>query len=208
VLLAAGWVGNVEGLNLEAAGVESSRGYVRVDDSLRTSAPHVFAAGDITGRMMLVHSATYEGYLAAEKAVLGGERGYRHEIVPHGGFTDPEYGSVGLTEERAREEHDCVVATVPYADLDRGVIDGHSEGFCKLVVDRPSRRVLGAHIVGEQAVEVVQILATAMRAGMRVEELADVEFAYPTFTAIVGLASPRAVLERANCIPTSPRTCS
>ncbi|QYJ15563.1 Dihydrolipoyl dehydrogenase [Rubrobacter xylanophilus DSM 9941] len=193
VLLAVGWPGNVEGLNLEAAGVQTGRGYVMVDDSLRTSAAHVFAAGDVTGRMMLVQSATYEGYLAAEKAVLGGERGYRHEIVPHGGFTDPEYGSVGLTERQARGEHDCVVATVPYADLDRGVIDGRPEGFCKLVVDRSSRRILGAHIVGEQAVEVVQIVATAMRAGMRVEDLADIEFAHPTFTAIVGLAARRAL---------------
>lgn len=203
VVLAVGWPGNVEGLNLEAAGVETRRGYVRVDDSLRTSAPHVFAAGDVTGRMMLVQSATYEGRLAAEKAVLGGGRGYRHEVVPHGGFTDPEYASVGLTEERAREEHDCVASVVQYADLDRGVIDGYPEGFCKLVVDRPSRRVLGAHIVGEQAVEVVQIAATAMRARMPVEQLADVEFAYPTFTAIVGLAARRAMRDL-GLVATSP----
>jgi len=202
VLLAVGWVGELKRLNLEAAGVESSRGYVRVDDSLRTSASHVFAAGDITGRMMLVQSATYEGYLAAEKAVLGGERGHRHQIVPHGGFTDPEYGSVGLTEERARGERECVVAIVPYADLDRGVIDGHPEGFCKLVVEKSSRRILGAHIVGEQAVEVVQIVGVAMRAGMRVEELADVEFAYPTFTAVVGLAARR-VLRDLGLVATS-----
>jgi pyruvate/2-oxoglutarate dehydrogenase complex dihydrolipoamide dehydrogenase (E3) component len=196
VVLSVGWTGNIDELNLEAAGIETERGYVRVDDALRTSAPHVFAAGDITGRMMLVQSATWEGNLAAEQAVLGGEHGYRHTIVPHGGFTEPEYGSVGLTESRARSEgRDCVVAEIPYAELDRGVIDGHTEGLCKLVVDRPSRRILGAHIVGEQAVEVVQILATAMRAGMPVEELADVEFAYPTYTAIVGLAARRILRE-------------
>ena len=194
-VVAVGWPGNVEGLNLEAAGVEVQRGHVRVDDALRTSSPHVFAAGDITGRMMLVQSATYEGNLAAEQAVLGGEHSYRHTIVPHGGFTDPEYGSVGLTESRAREGYDCVVAVVPYAELDRGVIDGHTEGFCKIVVDRPTRRILGVHIVGEQAVEVVQIVATAMRAGMPVEQLADVEFAYPTFTSIVGLAARRVLRE-------------
>jgi pyruvate/2-oxoglutarate dehydrogenase complex dihydrolipoamide dehydrogenase (E3) component len=117
IVLAIGWPGNIEELNLEAASVEVERGYVRVDDALRTSAPHVFAAGDITGRMMLVQSATYEGNLAAEQAVLGGEHSYHHTIVPHGGFTDPEYGSVGLTERRARSEgHDCAVAVVPYAD--------------------------------------------------------------------------------------------
>ncbi len=204
VVVAVGWPGNVEGLNLEVAGVEVERGHVRVDDALRTSAPHVFAAGDITGRMMLVQSATYEGNLAAEQAVLGGEHGYQHTIVPHGGFTDPEYGSVGLTESRAREGHDAVVSVVPYSELDRGVIDGHTEGFCKLVVDRPSRRILGAHIVGEQAVEVVQIVATAMRSGMPVEHLADVEFAYPTFTSIVGLAARR-ILRELGLVAVSPR---
>jgi pyruvate/2-oxoglutarate dehydrogenase complex dihydrolipoamide dehydrogenase (E3) component len=127
--------------------------------------------------------------------VLGAERAQSHEIVPHGGFTDPEYASVGLTEGAARAGHDCVVYSVPYTDLDRGVIDGHQEGFCKLIVDRASRRILGAHIVGEQAVEVVQLVATAMRGGMPVEELADIELAYPTFTAIVGLAARRAAGE-------------
>jgi dihydrolipoamide dehydrogenase len=203
VVLAVGWPGNADDLNLEAAGVKAGRGYVEVDDTLRTSAPHVFAAGDITGRMMLVQSATYEGAIAAERAVLGGGRGYRHEIVPHGGFTDPEYGSVGLTEEGARAAHDLVAPVVPYADLDRGVIDGRPEGVCKLVVDRESRRILGAHIVGEQAVEVVQIAATAMRAGMTVEDLADVELAYPTFTAVVGLAARRAVRDL-GLVATSP----
>jgi pyruvate/2-oxoglutarate dehydrogenase complex dihydrolipoamide dehydrogenase (E3) component len=206
IVLAVGWPGNVEGLNLEAAGVETRRGgYVLVDDALRTSAPHIFAAGDITGRMMLVQSATNEGNLAAEQAVLGGEHGYRHTIVPHGGFTDPEYASVGLTESRAGSEgHDYAAAVVPYAELDRGVVDGHTEGFCKLVVDRRSRRILGAHIVGEQAVEVVQIVATAMRAGMPVEQLADVEFAYPTFTAIVGIAARR-ILRELGLVAVSPR---
>jgi len=192
VVLAVGWPGNVGSLNLDAAGVRTERGYVTVDDALRTSAPHVFAAGDVTGRMMLVQSATYEGALAAENAALGTGRGYRHAIVPHGGFTDPEYAGVGLTERQARDEvgdADCAVIVVPYADLDRGVIDGRPEGSCKLVVSRSSRRVLGAHIVGEQAVEVVQLAAAAMRAGMPVEQLADLELAYPTFTAIVGLAA-------------------
>jgi pyruvate/2-oxoglutarate dehydrogenase complex dihydrolipoamide dehydrogenase (E3) component len=206
VMFAVGWPGNVEGLNLEAAGVETRRGgYVVVDDSLRTSAPHIFAAGDITGRMMLVQSATQEGNLAAEQSILGGRHGYQHTIVPHGGFTDPEYASVGLTEGRARNEGlDFAVATVPYAELDRGVVDGHKEGFCKLIVDHQSRHIIGAHIVGEQAVEVVQIVATAMRAGMPVEQLAEVEFAYPTFTAIVGIAARRALREL-GLVAVSPR---
>jgi len=208
VVLAVGWPGNVGSLGLEAAGVATERGYVAVDDALRTSAPHVFAAGDLTGRMMLVQSATYEGALAAENAARGAEQGYRHAIVPHGGFTDPEYAGVGLTEARARErvgDEDCVVAVVPYADLDRGVIDGRPEGSCKLVVSRSSRRVLGAHIVGEQAVEVVQLAAAAMRGGMPVDGLADLELAYPTFTAVVGLAARR-IIRDLDAAPPHART--
>jgi hypothetical protein len=139
--------------------------------------------------MMLVQSATPEAEIAAENAVLGGRRALRHAVVPHGGFADPEYGSVGPTEVEARREQDGTVAVVPYADLDRGSIDGHRVGSCKLIVSRATQCVLGAHIVGEQAVEVVQIAATAMRAAMRVEKLADLELAYPTFTAVVGLAA-------------------
>ncbi len=192
VIFAVGWPGNADQLGLDLARVEVGRGgYVQVDDTFRTSAPHVFAAGDLTGRTMLVQSATNEAEVAAENAVLDGNRTLRHAVVPHGGFTDPEYGSVGLTEQEARRAEECVVAVVPYADLDRGIVDGRSDGSCKLVVSRATRRVLGAHIVGEQAVEVVQIAATAIRAGMPVEQLADLELAYPTFTAVVGLAARR-----------------
>ncbi len=195
VILAVGWPGNVDSLNLSAANVRSQRGSIEVDDSLRTSTPHIFAAGDITGRMMLVQSGSGEGAVAAENAVLGTERTYAHNVVPHGGFTDPEYASVGLTESQVRARHDCIVAVVPYTSLDRAVIDGHSEGFCKLIAARESRAILGAHVVGEEAVEVVQIAAASMAAHMRVEELAQLELAYPTYTAIVGLAARRIVSE-------------
>jgi dihydrolipoamide dehydrogenase len=205
VVLASGWPGNADGLNLSAAGVQSERGYVSVDDYLRTSAPHIFAAGDINGRMMLVQSAGYEARIAAENAVLGVGQPYTHQIVPHGGFTDPEYGSVGLTEAQARAaEPDCVVAVVPYADVDRAVIDGHTEGFCKLIVSQETHRILGAHIVGEQALEAIQLVAAGMAADMWVEQLAELELAYPTYTAIVGLAARR-VLRELGVMPLAPQ---
>lgn len=195
VIMAVGWIGNVEGMNLDAAGVKVAGGYVLVDDTLRTSVPHIYAAGDITGRMMLVQSATQEARIAADNALLDAGRRYEHQIVPHGGFTDPEYGSVGLTERQAQERDDCAVAVVPYADLDRAVVDGRTDGFCKLIVSRHSRQILGAHVVGEQAVEVVQVAAAGMAAGMEVQQLAELELAYPTYTAIMGLAARQLVRE-------------
>lgn len=198
IILSTGWLGNLTPLNLGAAGVEVERNYVKVDSHLRTTTPHVYAAGDITGRMMLVQSANYEARVAVENALLGDDRAYEHTIVPHGGFTDPEYAGVGLTEEAARAQGDPAgpaVAVVPYADMDRAVIDGHTDGFCKLIVDRASRKLLGAHVVGEQAVEIVHVVAAGMAAGMTVEQLAALEIAYPTFTSVLGLAARRIVRE-------------
>lgn len=205
VIMATGWPGNADALNLPVAGVQSERGYVLVDEYLRTSASHIFAAGDITGRMMLVQSAGFEARIAAENAVLGAGQPYSHKIVPHGGFTDPEYGSVGLTEERARViEPDCAVAVVPYSALDRAVIDDHPQGFCKMIVSQESHRILGAHVVGEQALEIVQLVGAGMAADMWVEHLAELEMAYPTYTAIIGLVA-RKLVHQLGVIPLSPQ---
>jgi len=195
VLVAVGWPGNVEGLGLDVAGVKTERSYIVVDDYLRTTAPHIFAAGDINGRMMLVQSASYEARIAAENAT-GAEREYCSQVVPRGGFTDPEYGSVGLTEKKAKEEgHDVIIALASFANMDRAVIDGYTEGFCKLVISRETHQILGGHVVGEQAVEIIQLIAASMAAQASVEMLSTLELSYPTYVAIVGLAARRALLQ-------------
>jgi len=201
IILAVGWIGNIDPLNLDAAGVVTERNYVIVDDYMRTSAPHIFAAGDITGRMMLVQSGSYDGRIAAENAVLGPALRYAHSIVPHGGFTDPEYGSVGMTEKKVQEAKiDYVTAEVSYTNLDRAVIDGHTDGMCKLIVSQENHRILGAHIVGEQALESIQLVAGGMSADMWIEQLAELELAYPTYTAVVGLAA-RQILRKLGVMP-------
>ncbi len=203
VVLAVGWAGNIEELNLEGVGVKTERGYISVNDFQQTSLPTIFAAGDITGRMMLVQSASYEGRIAAENAVLGIGQPYRHLIVPHGSFTDPEYAAVGLTEEQARKHGEIVAATVAYHDLDRAVIDSHPEGLFKLIVSQETHRILGAHVVGEQAVEIVHLVAAGMAADMWVEQLAELEIAYPTYTAIAGLAA-RQIVRDLGVMPLAP----
>lgn len=192
VMFSVGWPGNLDGLNLEAAGVKTKKAYIEVDDTLRTSARHIYAAGDITGRVMLVQTATDQARDAAENSLRDHGQHDELHIIPHGGFTDPEYASVGLTEAKAREKGEVTVAVVPYHDLDRAVIDGRKVGFCKLIVDTNTRELIGAHVVGEQAVEVVQIAATAMAGKLTVEKLAEIEFAYPTFSSIIGLAARQA----------------
>jgi pyruvate/2-oxoglutarate dehydrogenase complex dihydrolipoamide dehydrogenase (E3) component len=204
VILSTGWLGNLDALHLEAAGVERRGHYVQVDDTLRTSATHIFAAGDITGRMMLVQSAGAEALAAAENAVLNGQARINHRITPHGGFTDPEYASVGLTEAQVRSAQiEYASATVLYHELDRAVIDARTTGLCKLIVSKDTHRILGAHVVGEQALEVVHLVAAGMTAGMWVEQLAELEIAYPTFAAIVGLAA-RKIVQDLGVRPLSP----
>jgi dihydrolipoamide dehydrogenase len=189
VFFAVGWPGNADLVDAAAAGVATERGYVVVDEYLRTSVPHIYAAGDIDGRSMLVSSALLEGRVAAENAVLGPRRRIVHDVVPAGSFTDPEYASVGLTEEQARARYDCAVAVARYDDLLRPVADGRPEGFCKLIVETGRRQIVGAHVLGEYSAEVIQMAAACMAAGMRVEEVAEFQFAFPTFTEGVGMAA-------------------
>jgi len=192
VFAAVGWPANLQDLGLDAAGVTSDPRAIPVDDYLRTNVGHIFAAGDVNGRSKLVQSARLEGRIAAWNAVRGPSRQMAYEAVPSGSFTDPEYGSVGLTEDQAAGEHDIAVGIARYDDLVRPVADGHPDGFCKLIADRRSHAILGAHVLGEYSAETVQVVATAMAAGMTVDQLAEMQFAFPTFTEAVSMAAQKA----------------
>ena len=195
VVMATGWPADVADLGLGNAGVEVVRSAIPVDEYFRSTASHIYAVGDANGRDMLVQAAQFEGVAAAENAVLGATRRTPHHLLPAGGFTDPDYAGVGLTEAQAREvDPHCVVATVNFSDLDRAVIDDRERGFLKLITDRRRELILGAHAVGENAVEVIQSVTTAMAAGIDPRTLARVKFAYPTYSAVIGMAA-RALLD-------------
>ncbi len=190
---AIGWVANTASLDLARAGVETdARDFVRVDDFLRTSAPHIFAAGDITGRMMLVPQAIQQGFVAATNAVHGVTMTLLEEVAPIGSFTDPEYAQVGMTEKQARAAGEVVVAKVCFDSTTRTIIDGRTFGFCKLIVDSRTRRILGCHVVGERAVELTQVAAVAMAGGMRVDALAQVPLSFPTYAGVLGRVAAQA----------------
>jgi pyruvate/2-oxoglutarate dehydrogenase complex dihydrolipoamide dehydrogenase (E3) component len=186
-VVAVGWVANVAGLSLATAGVETNqRGFVGVDAYLRTSAPHIFAAGDITGRLLLVPEAIHDGFVAATNAIRGATMTLEDRVSPIGSFTDPEYAQVGLTEAKAREKYDVLTAMVRFDSTTRTIIDGRTAGFCKLIVDRATYKILGCHVVGERAIEITQVAAIAIAAGMRVDELAHVPLSFPTYAGILG----------------------
>jgi dihydrolipoamide dehydrogenase len=195
-VVAIGWVAATTELNLDAIGVQTDQaGYVRVDDRMRTTAAHIFAAGDVTGRAMVVHEAVRQGLVAGTNAVLGATTVLPAQMSPIGSFTDPEYASVGLTEAAAREHREVVVEKVRFDSLPRPIIDGRQMGFCKLVVDRELHTILGCHVVGERAVELAQLAATAMAAQMPVEQLALVPFSFPTYANALGRAAIAAAVD-------------
>ena len=192
-VVAIGWAANTAALNLDRAGVETdAREFVRVDEFLRTSAPHVFAAGDVTGRLMLVPQAIQQGFVGATNAVQGATMTEIEGAAPIGSFTDPEYAQVGMTETQARAAGDVVVAKLCFDSTTRTIIDGRTSGFCKLIVDRETRQILGCHVVGERAVELTQVAAVAMAGRMRVEDLAQVPLSFPTYAGVLGRVAAQA----------------
>ena len=195
-VVAAGWVADTEALNLAAAGVElDQRKYVKVDEYLQTTAPNIFAAGDVTGRLMLVPEAIHDGFIAATNAVRGPTVRLENRISPVGSFTDPEYAQVGLSEIKARQAHDVVTATVRFDSTTRTIIDGRTLGFCKLIVDRKTGQILGCHVIGERSIDIVQTAAIAIASGMRVDQLVSIPLAYPTYAAILVRAAASAARE-------------
>jgi dihydrolipoamide dehydrogenase len=116
-------------------------------------------------------------------------------VSPIGSFTDPEYAQVGLTEAKAREKHEVVVAVVHFDSTTRTIIDGRKVGFCKLIVDRATYGMLGCHVVGERAVEITQVAAIAIAAKMRVDELAHIPLSFPTYAGILARVAASAARE-------------
>jgi pyruvate/2-oxoglutarate dehydrogenase complex dihydrolipoamide dehydrogenase (E3) component len=191
VFFAVGWPASLSHLALAAAGVHATPGAIPVDDCLRTNVEHIFAAGDVNGRSMVVQTARMEGRIAAMNAVLGATRQATYDVVPSGSFTDPEYGRVGLTEAQAARQHDVVVGIARYDDLLRPVADGRPDGFCKLIADRRTHAILGAHVLGEYSAETVQTVAACMAAGMTIEQVAELQLAFPTFTEAICMAAQK-----------------
>jgi len=195
-VVAVGWTAETEELNLGAAGVETtSRGFIEVDSHLQTSASHIFAAGDVTGRLMLAPQALQDGFAAATNAVLGPTLTLGAQPAPIGSFTDPEYAQVGLTEAKARADYDVAVSVARFDSAMRTIIDGRTTGFCKLIVERGSGKILGCHVVGERAVDIAQLAAVAMSARTSVDVLARIPLSFPTHAGILGRAAASAARE-------------
>lgn len=181
VLVSVGRSPGTHRLGLDRNGVEvDERGYLRVDNHLRSTNPDVWAAGDVTGHAQFTHVAGVHGSLAASNAVLGLRRRVDTSTVPRVTFTDPEVAAVGVGTESAAGNADLHVVTREHGHVDRAVAEGGTDGFSKLVIDAKGR-VLGATVVGPRAGETLGELSVAVKHGLRTRDLAGTTHAYPTY---------------------------
>ena len=208
VLVAVGFRPNTEGIGLEAAGVKlDAKGYVQVDDQLRSSNPAIYAIGDLVGPPFLAHKASKEGEIAAE--VIAGHRSARDWVAMPGAiFTDPEVATAGLSEEQARAKGlDPLVGKFAFAALGRAIAIDHTEGFVKVIADRESKLLLGVTMVGPEASDLIAEATLALEMGAYVEDVALTIHAHPTLAEAFMEASKAALGEAIHAInrPERPR---
>src|SRR5256886_10307496 len=181
VLLAVGRSPYTEGLGAEEAGVKLERGRVVVDPHLRTTADHVWAIGDVIGGIMLAHVASYEGVCAVENIAGHGNRVPDYHAAPNCVYTDPEIAHVGLGEKEAKDKGlDVRVGRFPFAASGRALTLGQSECFAKVIADAGSGKLLGAHIIGPRATDLIAEATLAIQNGLTLEQLALTIHAHPT----------------------------
>jgi pyruvate/2-oxoglutarate dehydrogenase complex dihydrolipoamide dehydrogenase (E3) component len=188
IFVAAGRRGNIENLGLEAAGVKTDRNYIVVDRYLQTSAPRIWACGDVHGGLQFTHVAAYEAVKLVRNILFPGKSAVNYDDVPWALYTDPEVGHIGLTEAEARKRGDVRIYTVPMQDVDRAIVDRTTAGFLKLVCDG-NGYLLGAHAMCANASTLIQELVIARKKKMKIGDLAQLISPYPSLADAVQKAA-------------------
>ncbi len=185
LLMAVGRAPRIEGLNLEAAGVEFTPRGIVVDDNMRTNVPHILAIGDVNARMMLAHVASFQGERALN-AIQGKSDAIRFDIVPSAVFTVPECGMVGLTEEQCKERGiEICVGQSFFRANGKALSMGESDGLCKLIFRKEDGVLLGAHIMGVQAADLAQQCADLMNRNATLDDMRQIIFGHPTVSEVI-----------------------
>ncbi|NNF64944.1 MAG: NAD(P)H-quinone dehydrogenase [Acidimicrobiia bacterium] len=183
VLLAVGSVPNSEDLGLDLAGVTAERGFITVDEYQRTSVPHIYAAGDVTGQLPLSSVATMQGRKLARHLMGHNVRPLDYPKVTQAIFTEPEIASVGLEEvDAAAVGRKVRITKVPFASNPRALIQAAPRGFVKVISDPATRVVLGGTIVGKNASELIAVIALAVQSRLQVEALVETLMVHPSMT--------------------------
>ena len=203
VLVATGRVPSSKGLNLEACGVETNRGFIPVDDQLRVlvngePVPHLWAVGDVTGKMMLAHTAAAQGTVAVDN-ILGHPRSIDYRSIPAATFTHPEISSVGLSEAdakalAAKDGFELGSVRSYFKANSKALAELESDGLMKLLFNKTTGEVLGAHIYGLHAADLIQEIANAVARRQCVQHLANEVHTHPTLSEVVEVAYKQAAL--------------
>lgn len=194
LLVAVGRAPVTEKLGLEEQGVELDEGYVRVNEFMQTSLPSIYAIGDVVQTPWLAHVASAEGILAVEHLIGRDVRPINYDQVPGVTFCQPEVGSVGLTEKVARERgYDVATGRFPFSGLAKAAIEGSAAGFVKVVRDKKYDELLGVHVIGPHATEMIAEACVALRLESTTEELFRAMHAHPTMAEAVAEAAHAAV---------------
>jgi len=191
VLVAAGRAPNVENVGLKEAGVQlTDRGFIKVNDHLETTAKGIYAIGDVAGPPMLAHKGEHEGIVLAEILAGKSTHGMDYNNIPNATYCHPEVASVGLTEQQCKEKKlDYKVGKFPFSANGRARTSGETEGFVKIIRDAKYGEILGAHIVGAHATELIHELVVARTNEYTVEEVVLAIHAHPTLSEAVAEAS-------------------
>ncbi len=187
VLVAAGRAPNVENIGLKEAGVQlTDRGFIKITDKLETTAKGIFAIGDVAGPPMLAHKGEHEGVVLAELLAGKSTHGMHYDNIPNATYCHPEVASVGLTEQQCKDKKlDYKVGKFPFSANGRARTSGETEGFVKIIRDAKYGEILGAHIVGAHATEMIHELVVARTNEFTVEEIAQSVHAHPTLSEAV-----------------------
>jgi dihydrolipoamide dehydrogenase len=179
-----------DGLGLEALGIEMERGYVKVNPLMQTNVPNIYAIGDVVNTPWLAHVASAEGILAVEHMAGKQVRPINYDHIPSCTYCDPEVGSVGLSEARAKERgYDVAVGKFPFLALGKAAIVGHTTGFVKVVRETKYDELLGVHIIGASATDLIAEACAALQLEATDEELMHTIHAHPTLSEAMGEAA-------------------
>jgi dihydrolipoamide dehydrogenase len=186
ILVSVGRRPNSTGLGLEDIGIATDeKGYIKVDEKLKTSVSNIYAVGDVNGGMQLAHVASEEGKVAAE-IISGKDKLMDYSIVPWAVFTSPEIGTIGLNKAQALEKgYQVRVGNFPFSNSGKAYITGETEGFVNIVIDKETDEILGAQIIGPRASDLVHEIAVAMKGEMLIDDLAATIHSHPTLSEAV-----------------------
>lgn len=189
VLLAVGRRPFTQGIGLEQVQIVTERGAIQVNEYMRTNLDHIYAIGDCTGGMMLAHVSSEQGRIAAQNAILGDQLKFDAKTTPSCVYLEPEFAAVGLTEEQARHEYDHVKVGKTYLSENAKVMLMGKSGLVKVVADGDTGKVLGLHILGPRASDMIHEGALAIKMNATIEDILQTIHAHPTIGEAVGVAS-------------------